>query len=248
MYTRCPTCHTVHAVSAALLAADSGRYRCGRCNKVNNSLECLFDELPAAGDRPPGAGDLPVLGLHIDLDAAARSRQEPAGSDDIGAEIQNAGRRGPARLLLRTAWISAAVIVLGFVAFRLAEFQGWQPPDRGYLARIGLLPAQEERPFRDLDNIHLVSREMRSHPSQPGRLRLSATIVNGADRGQGYPAIEVTLQDAAGRTLSSQRFEPSDYLGATTAAADMPAGAYVPVLLELDDPGEQAVGFELVFR
>jgi hypothetical protein len=146
------------------------------------------------------------------------------------------------------AWVSAAVVVLGFVALRLAEFQGWPLADRGYLARIGLLPAQEERPFRDLDNIHLVSREVRSHPLQPGRLRLSATIVNRADRNQKYPAIEVTIQDAAGQTLSSQRFEPSDYLVATTSAAGMPPGAYVPVLLELDDPGEQAVGFELTFR
>jgi predicted Zn finger-like uncharacterized protein len=248
MYTRCPACHTVHAVSAALLAAASGRYRCAKCNKVNNSLDCLFDELPAAGDRPPGAGDLPVLGLHIDLDAAARSRQDPDGIDESGAEIRNPGRRGPARLLLRVAWVSAAVVVLGFVALRLAEFQGWPLADRGYLARIGLLPAQEERPFRDLDNIHLVSREVRSHPLQPGRLRLSATIVNRADRNQKYPAIEVTIQDAAGQTLSSQRFEPSDYLVATTSAAGMPPGAYVPVLLELDDPGEQAVGFELTFR
>ena len=53
MYTRCPACHAVHSVSAALLAAAGGDYRCARCSKVNNALECLFDELPAAGDRPP---------------------------------------------------------------------------------------------------------------------------------------------------------------------------------------------------
>ena len=140
------------------------------------------------------------------------------------------------------------MVVLGFVAFRLAEFQGWLPSDRSYLARINPLPAEADRPFRDLDSIHLVSRDMRSHPTQPGRLRLSATIINRADRTQRYPAIVVTLEDATGSTLISRRFKPSDYLGATASAAGMPPGVYVPVVLELEDPGEQAVGFELAFR
>ena len=77
MFTRCTACHTVHPVNAALLAQGGGRYRCGKCKQVNDALASLFDEWPAAGDRPPTAGDVPVLGLSIDLEAAARSRREP---------------------------------------------------------------------------------------------------------------------------------------------------------------------------
>ena len=51
MYTRCPGCHTVHPVNAALLASGGGRYRCGKCNKVNNALEALFDLIYAAAAR-----------------------------------------------------------------------------------------------------------------------------------------------------------------------------------------------------
>ena len=76
---------TVHPVNAALLAQGSGRYRCGKCNKTSNALEHLFDDWPAAGDKPAGAGDLPVLGLNIDFTKAGRSRLEPAEAALTGA-------------------------------------------------------------------------------------------------------------------------------------------------------------------
>lgn len=248
MYTRCPACHSVHAVNAALLAAASGRYRCGRCNKVSNALEHLFDDLPAAADRPPGPGELPVLGAGLDLADAVRAGPAPDAGEEPGGDTVRTGRRWPGRLLLRAAWITGAVVVFGFIAIRVAEFQGWPLPALLDPERSVPSVGQDERIFRDPDQIHLVSREMRNYPTQPGRLRLAATIVNRAAQNQGYPVIEVKLQDAGGFTLSTQRFEPSEYVGGARLAAGMTPGAYVPVLLELDDPGERAVGFELAFR
>ena len=245
MYTRCPACHAVHSVSAALLSAAGGDYRCGKCITVSNALECLFDDLPAAGDRPPGAGELPVLGLSIDLEAAARARE---GVDDDDALHERPRGSGARRLVVRAAWILAAVIIVGFSALRLAEFTG--RPLLGGKVAAGPGPAreQESEPARAPALIQVVQREFRSHPSQPGRLRLSATLVNRADHPQRYPAIEIALQDATGGTLSTQRFEPSDYLGDDRAGASMAPGAYVPLTIDLDDPGEAAVGFELTFH
>jgi predicted Zn finger-like uncharacterized protein len=245
MYTRCPACHAVHAVNAALLAAAGGDYRCAKCSKVSNALECLFDELPAAGDRAPGAGDLPVLGLPINLEDAARARQ---GIGDGDAGQQEARGRNTRRLVVRTVWILAAVIIVGFSAIRLAEFSGQPLLDREDFARMGLLRKQNDETSRNLDLIQLIRRELRSHPSQPGRLRLSATMVNRAEHRQRYPAIEIALQDASGNTLSTQRFEPPDYLGEDRSGDSMAPGAYVPFIVDLDDPGDQAVGFELSFR
>lgn len=245
MYTRCPACHSVHPVSATLLAAASGRYRCGRCNKVGNALEHLFDEWPATGDQPPGPGEVPVLGPRRDLDQVEHSGRDPDADEEAGGETRRAGW---GRLLLRVAWITGAVLVLGFIAIRLAEFQGWPLPRFVDPARIAPSTGQDGEVFRDPGQIHLVSREVRSHPSQPGKLRLAATIVNRAAQKQAYPVIEVILQDARGRTLNTRRFEPSEYVGGTRSADGMTPGAHVPILLELDDPGEQAVGFELAFR
>lgn len=239
MFTRCPGCHTVHPVNAALLAVGGGRYRCGKCNKVSNALESLFDEWPQAGARATAAGEVPVLGLALDLEAAARSRQDPeaTGPDDgTGAGKDREGSR--AQRLLRMAWIWGALLVLAVIVWNWMDFQGKPWPDR---------PLAE--PFRDLDQVHLVSRELTSHPLLSGHLRLSATIVNRATRAQPYPDIEVALLDAAGNTVLNRRFTPGEYLDPERApGAVMAPQAHLPLTLDMEDPGVKAVGFELQFK
>jgi predicted Zn finger-like uncharacterized protein len=231
VFTRCPGCHTVHPVNAALLAVGGGRYRCGKCNKVSNALESLFDEWPEAGSRATTPGEIPVLGLALDLKAAAKARRDPEGAEpddtpDAGSS-KKAGSRAP--WLLRAARIGGALLVLTAVAWQWAQFQA--------------------EPFRDLDQIHLVSRELTSHPALSGRLRLSATIVNRADRAQPYPDIEVALLDATGNSVFSRRFTPDDYLDPERPpGAAMAPQAHLPLTLDMEDPGGEAVGFELQFK
>jgi predicted Zn finger-like uncharacterized protein len=254
VFTRCPGCHTVHPVSAALLAGGKGRYRCGKCNKINNALEALFDQWPKAGARPAAAGEMPVLGLSLDLEAAAKLREPSATPAEDADETGAAKARGKAaRLLLRTAWVAGGIVVAAVVAYQWAEFRG-RPLLPGAsadaaLERLGLKEPPPAAVFRDLESIHLVNRELRSHPFIPGRLRLNATIVNRAGRSQPYPGIEVTLLDAAGQVLSQERFVPADYLAAGSVPANgMTPQAYLPLTLELADPGVRAVGFELQFH
>ena len=106
-----------------------------------------------------------------------------------------------------------------------------------------------ERPTGNFEWIHLVSRELRSHPTLPGTLQLTATIVNRAERPQPYPLISLKLLDAAGQPVHQQYFAPADYLPAGAGGEDgMAPEAYLPLTLEFDDPGLQAVGFELEFE
>jgi len=251
MFTRCPGCHTVHPVNAALLASGAGRYRCGKCNKVCNALESLFDEWPAAGARAPAAGEMPVLGLSLDLADARETRR--ASADNPPEDADPAIRGTPRSLMVRAAWITAAIAILIAIAFKVAEFQGVALPEwlqsGTALFQSGAPASQADPVFRDLDQIQLVSRQLSSHPYLPGRLRLSATIVNRAPQSQRYPDIEVTLLDSTGQAVAVQRFAPRDYLAPNTPAnATMAPQAHLPLVLELDDPGEQAVGFELSFR
>lgn len=252
MFTRCPGCHTVHPVNAALLARGDGRYRCGKCNKQNNALEALFDEWPAASAQPPGKGEVPVLGLGIDLDAAERSRTVAEG-EHADAELP-AKRRGTGlRWLLRLAWIAGALVLAVVIALEVAEFRGEPLQDRAEVRQLmestGLREPEAAVPFRDLERIHLVSRELRADPDRPGRLRLAATIVNRARQRQPYPELEITLLDAAGQAVQRHRFAPVDYLApGTPPDAGMAPEAYVPLVLVFDDPGVSAVGFELEFR
>ena len=102
--------------------------------------------------------------------------------------------------------------------------------------------------LKNPQQIQLVSRDMHTHPTRSGILVLSLTFVNLAQHNQEFPELEITLMDAANQPVAQRRLQPVDYLrpGAdiqTGLAADV----YLPVLLELGDPGDQAVGFEIRF-
>ena len=254
MFTRCPGCSTVHPVNAAILALNGGQYRCGKCNKTSNALDSLFDDWPEPGRKPAGRGEPPVLGMEIDLEEANRARKEPEGSGLTGDAPESESRNSRAgRWLLRTAWLVGVIAVGGFIIFKAAEFAGHpvlEPDEVEKLKEtLGLGEPAAQEVFRDVSMIHLVSRELASDPGRPGLLRLRATIVNRAPRSQPYPSLEVVLFDAAGSRLESYAFEPADYLSpGSRPGAAMSPHAYLPLSLELEDPGEQAVGFELSFH
>ncbi len=254
MFTRCAGCHTVHPVNASLLAQGAGKYRCGKCKQNNNALESLFDEWPDPGDHPPVAGELPVLGIKLDLEAAKQARLEPGEvplfTDEEGGEDQRSRR---SKKKLRVAWVTTAIALLFFVSAYLADF--FQQPlldfpgVKDMLIETGLMDPSPAAPLRNLDQIQLLSRDMRSHPTRPDALSLSLTIVNRAPRSQTFPKLEVILLDSAGQPLLSRMFEPDEYLA---EGADIETGmtpeAYLHINLVLADPGRQAVGFELQFR
>ena len=244
MFTRCPGCHTVHPLNAALLAQGGGKYRCGKCNKVSNALEALFDNWPDASESAAKEGSLPELGIAIDLKA-----QKDAGfsGGETLAEEEGAGTR---RHVSRLAWSIAALVLLVVMVINLADLfrkpiQENVKVQQG-LAKVGLREMPVEKPFRDLALIQLVASEMRSHPTRLKALRLSATIVNRAGRAQAYPILEVILLDLKGQALASRKFEPAEYLAeGADIGGGMSSEAYLPVVLDMADPGQQAVGFEL---
>lgn len=254
MYTRCPACSTVHPVNAAILAQNGGRFRCGKCNKTSNALESLFDDWPEAGRKPAPVGDLPVLGHELDLKKAGESRLNPDEAVLSGDPVEAsrpASRSG--RLLLRAAWLIGGVVVGAVIIIKAAEYSGHPVLEKGELdetlVALGVKDPQARTVFRDLELIHLVSRKLANLPDRPGMLRLDATIVNRAPQSQPYPDLEIILFDAAGTRLATLEFEPADYLSREAGSGSgMSPHAYLPFSLELEDPGEQAVGFELVFH
>ena len=254
MFTRCPACSTVHPLNAAILAQDGGRYRCGKCNKTSKALESLFDEWPDPGSKPAKPGKLPELGLDIDLDKARQSRLNPEEARLAGEAIESRQKKSRlGRFFLRLTWVLASLVVGGVLIFNVAEFMGRPVIKPGEIeaakVALGLEEPAPREIFRDLEMIHLVSRKLAADPGRPGALTLEATIVNRASRSQPYPILEVILFDTGGSPLATHEFEPDDYLSDTRSLqSDMSPHAYLPLRLELEDPGELAVGFELNFR
>ena len=253
MYTRCQGCHTVHPVNAALLARARGQYRCGRCQKLANALDALFDEWPSAGDPLLPPGEPPVLGGTIALEKAddrVLSPEEAALLAETPTPDLPSGSKGP---WLRLTWITLGLILLLGSVYTAGTYFGKIHIDQAVvdesLVKIGLKAAAPEQPFRDTSSIELVSREMLGHPSRPRVLLLHATIVNRAPQAQPYPEIQVQLFNLDNEVIGERRFRPTDYLTSTSAMrSGMTPGAYLRFSLEMLDPGERAVGFELQFH
>lgn len=255
MFTRCPGCHAIHSVNAALLAQGNGLYRCGRCSKVSNALQNLFDDWPEAGEAPASGQSAerqpPVLG------DAERPRSSPRGeattreaATDEDAEAREWATEDNRS---RRVWAAAAVVLAAVTLLNLFFVSGdallAQPSIRAALEGIGAVDPPPESVYRDLSRLHLASSEMHSHPTLDETLVLNATIVNRADRAQPFPALQITLFDAQNQPLASRIFAPEEYLPPGTAMdSGMPPAAYLPVIMELLDPGDHAVGFEMKFH
>lgn len=247
MFTRCPACHTVHPLNAALLAQGGGQYRCGKCNKISNALDSLFDEWPDAGASAAEKGSIPELGISIDL-KASEDADFSDGQHQTEEKDDKRGAKGKGRWV-RLAWVSAALALVAVTVFNLADI--FREPLQEHaglqksLVKMGIRESVTDAPFRDLSQIQLVASEMRNHPARKDALRLSATLVNKASRPQPYPGLEVILLDLDGQALASRQFTPSEYLAeGANIEEGMTPEAYLSVVLELADPGSQAVGFE----
>jgi predicted Zn finger-like uncharacterized protein len=246
MFTRCPNCHNVHPINSALLANAGGRVRCGRCDTVFFSLTSLFDEWPESDGQAPAMGlpgaPPPTLGLTLDMEYSTAEDLHPL---EDGIPVAKSSSKWP--------WVTAlAVLLLVTIAnlgWNLREPLLQNPQIRAWAESARLVEPVEPEPFKDPGQIQLVSRDMHAHPSRTGILVLSATLVNNAPLRQVLPEIEITLTNSGGQAVAHRLFAAKEYLPpGTDPQKGIETGAYLPVLLEFADPGNEAVGFELSFR
>jgi predicted Zn finger-like uncharacterized protein len=243
MFTRCPQCKTVHRLSAKLVSHSNGLVQCAQCGRVFSALSFLFDEWPAGRAYGPSKDSNtapPVIGTVKKTKGDAQNHAADDEADGVP----------PAKT--RLAWgLVAALLVLLTIANTAWTFRGpllENPVINGWVTQAGWLQVEQDGLLKDPQQIQLVSRDIHTHPTRSGILVLSLTFVNLAQRTQVFPVLEVTLLDAANQPVAQRKLQPADYL---RPDADIQAGlavdVFLPVLLELADPGNQAVGFEINF-
>jgi len=194
-----------------------------------------------------------------DVAADVSAPEEDAVTDDSAPDAEQPGQASetdpfeplPAddrRLVWLAATVLLALATVANAAWTFREPLLNNPRISAWFNRSGEARVDEHGLLRDPGQIQLVSRDMHTHPTRSGILVLSLTFVNLASRSQEYPQLEVTLTDASNQPVARRRLQPQEYL---RPGADIEAGlaadVYLPVLLELGDPGEQAVGFEIQF-
>jgi len=145
--------------------------------------------------------------------------------------------------------ILALVLLAGQYAFfhfdTLARSPQWRPL---YAQACQVLGCQ--LPLRtDLSRLRGANLVVRSHPHYQNALMVDALLFNEGDWPQPFPALELTFKDLRGNTVAMRRFSPSEYLrGDLAGLAAMPVDTPVHIALEIVDPGERAVNYNLRLR
>lgn len=189
------------------------------------------------GDEPMLAGD--HSGPNS-LDLLANIEPEPvvfANRSDRSLWVKRGWSIGTAAALLL---LFAQYIVFNFD--RLSRDQSYRPVFASACPLLGCtLP--------NLDNIKLIRSTnlmVRSHPDYQNALVVDAIISNRASFQQRFPSMELQFTNLAGEIVAGRQFKPSEYLaGELKGSSTMPINQPIHVSLEIVDPGQQAVSYQL---
>ncbi len=260
MYTQCPDCLTIFSLDAPTVAQSRGTVSCGRCGATFDAIATLAEELP-----PQPSDDLPCHAASPSapmlIMAVARTQpEEPPLSEDPDASgppqptpafIRHNARARRPRHTLR--WAFGCLCLAALLGAQLA----WAKRDalirnattgpvladvcRTLGCRLPVVP--------DLPQLHLISRDVRPHPSVPGALLISATLRNDARFAQPYPIVSITLSNLDDQRVAMRRFRPSEYIAdKRVRAAGLAPGTDAALTFEVKDPGQDAVAFEFGFQ
>lgn len=142
--------------------------------------------------------------------------------------------------------VLALVVLVGQYAYfnfdDLARSPQWRPL---YQQACGVLGCR--LPNRtDISKLRGANLVVRSHPDYANALIVDAILFNEARYPQPFPELELSFSALNGDPVASRRFSPAEYLrGDLTNMEAMPVNTPLHVSLEIVDPGEQAVNYNL---
>jgi predicted Zn finger-like uncharacterized protein len=121
------------------------------------------------------------------------------------------------------------------------DFRPWL--DRGCALLGCTLPLRE-----DLQRLRLLDGGVRKHEAAASALIVNASLRNDANFVQAFPIVEVKLLSPTNQVIALRRFAPEHYLSDAAGIPEgIPAGAILPIVFEVLDPGKTATGFEFNF-
>jgi predicted Zn finger-like uncharacterized protein len=266
MYTQCPECLSVFSVDARTIAQAHGFVMCGHCGAGFDCISTLADQLPPEPFHELPAHEPGVEPPRVELAIyrpAPEAPEEPKQEDDplrsLDREFANLvitprfARDRRADRPRRWPWITACLLLLLGLTTQLA----WalretliSDPNTGPVLRQACAMLQcQLPPVRDVSKLRLLARDVQTHPTVPGALLISATLRNDAAFTQPWPVVTIRLSDGNGKVIAMRRLNPSEYLDDTDALhRGLAPGANSALVFEVEDPGHQAVAFDLGFE
>lgn len=149
-------------------------------------------------------------------------------------------------------WFMAALAMVGLIGVQYAYFNRMELAHneqyRPWLERLCAMAKCDLPLRRDLDEIKLVDRTIQPHPRYEKSLLITATLVNNASFPQPFPVVEIIMMDMEQKPVASRRFQPTEYLAGARADGIFGSEVGVHLMLEVEDPGKEAVGYEFSFH
>lgn len=259
MQARCPQCQTLFNITQRHLNMANGKVRCNQCRTIFDGYAALVDESTAEEHNEKPKIEEDNFALQMDRDTGNRvdinPNQEAKPKNLIYGDLLEDDYDKPRRFQ-RTKQAFSTLFVLLLLSFLIVQF--------AYLKRTELIEIAELAPWinkacdtvpqchipekRALHLFTLDSRHIYSHPNIDKALVVSATFSNNAEFSQPYPTLVLSMSDIRGREVAARRFNPTEYIS-DTANLDtkMDNGQPITVNLEIADPGDDAMAFELDF-
>lgn len=254
MRTRCPQCNTVFNITQQQLNLADGHVRCSQCQAVFDGYIGMTEddndlEPPELDEIVSSNGD---KGNKVDIDPNRPSTPHSL----IYPELLEDDYNIPLwrRALRKIFWTTACLLLLALLLLQYAYYQRAELVEHPQIGRYISQACDLATPYcsipikRSLTELQLESRHVYSHPNVAGALVVSATFSNQAKFNQPYPLLVVSMSNIRGQEVAARQFQPEEYLPAETdIEAGMPPGGSASFSLEIQDPGEEAMAFELDF-
>ncbi|TGN40630.1 DUF3426 domain-containing protein [Marinobacter confluentis] len=107
----------------------------------------------------------------------------------------------------------------------------------------------ELKPLVDVQSIQSRKLIVKTNPENRSQLVVDAVIINRASFEQPFPAIALTFSNLNNDVVAQSVFTPEEYLaGDGQNLESMPPDTPVRILINIRDPGKDAVNYNIVFR
>ncbi|MDX2427002.1 MAG: zinc-ribbon and DUF3426 domain-containing protein [Cycloclasticus sp.] len=238
-YALCPSCLSTLQVTEEQLALKEGLIRCGHCNDVFNGHQHQLTPSGQPVANIPIEKPVPTTGLETSTD----NDDEPPMSaiwESPSAPVQNRLAFGLLSFTLIIVLLAQVIMLQSDLFTQSTRLQ----PIFKYLNKTFDLDIPG---YINLDEIHIVDREIRPHPELQNALELQITMKNHALTEQAYPSINVTLTSRLGEKIALGKFTKYDYLNKDELNDYFAPSELKHIKLIFSKPRQNPSGFEITF-
>ncbi len=178
-----------------------------------------------------------------DEDAQVRLINIRTDPDDLVGDYQESPATNP-------TWIAGVLLMVLLVAVqmlwsyrdKIAQIPEYRPWFADFCQATGCAV----EPYSDINLLSTTNLVIRSHDSVKKALVIDAILRNSAEFRQKFPVLHLQFRNVKNTVVASRRFRPEEYLAGELKGMQLiPGNTEVRFSLEIVDPGENALGYNI---